>query len=230
MHKLATYLLVLILSILLISCKPTNSINESDKTEQSGIVAESPPSGQRARVLFVIDGDTIDVEIQGKEYRVRYIGVDTPERDEPFYDEAAEANRSLVEDQEIILIRDVSETDRYGRLLRYVYLSDGTFVNAELIRNGYARVVTFPPDVAETETLTSLQDGARESKRGLWNLSEMQELPAGCTTCSKNTYNCKDFDTQDAAQTCYTVCLEQTGEDIHHLDGGGDGIVCESLP
>ncbi len=136
----------------------------------------------------------------------------------------------LVEGEEIILVQDVSETDRYGRLLRYVYLPDGTFVNAELISQGYGRVVTFPPDVAQTELFTDLQREARENQRGLWGQSEMQALPPGCDTCSKNSYDCKDFDTQAAAQSCYDSCLEITGEDIHHLDGGGDGIVCESLP
>lgn len=186
--------------------------------------------GERARVVQVIDGDTIDVEAQGREYRVRYIGVDTPERDEPFYEEATKANRQMVGDEEIVLVKDVSETDPYGRLLRYVYLDDGTFVNAELIAEGYGRVVTFPPDVAQTDHFVTLQKEARENQRGLWALSEMQALPAGCDTCSKNNYDCKDFNSQAAAQACFDACKEMTGQDVHHLDGGGDGIVCESLP
>ncbi|MCA9998255.1 MAG: thermonuclease family protein, partial [Anaerolineales bacterium] len=103
----------------------------------------SIPPGDRATVDFVIDGDTVDVLLGGESYRVRYIGVDTPERDEPFYAEATAANAALVDGAEVILVRDVSETDQYGRLLRYVYLPNGTFVNAELVAQGYARVVTF---------------------------------------------------------------------------------------
>ena len=230
MHKSAAYLVIFVLAATMAACSSTTNTNESATLEQPEAVKNLPPPGEQGHVLFVIDGDTIDVALQNQEYRVRYIGVDTPERDEPFYEEAANANRALVEGQEIILVRDVSETDRYGRLLRYIYLLDGTFINAELISQGYGRVVTFPPDVAETEYLTQLQREARENLRGLWGLSEMQAMPSQCDTCRKNSYDCKDFDTQAAAQACFNICLEQTGEDTHHLDGGGDGIVCESLP
>jgi micrococcal nuclease len=104
----------------------------------------------------------------GRRERVRYIGIDTPERDEPFYAEAPAANRALIDGQELILVKDVSETDRFGRLLRYVYLTDGLFVNAELMRQGYAQAVTFPPDVAEIDRFLLLQQEARENGRGLW--------------------------------------------------------------
>lgn len=222
MHKLATYLFIVLAAASMAAC---SSALESDN---SG--GNAAPSGERARVVTVIDGDTIDVESQGQEFRVRYIGVDTPERDEPFYEEATEANRKMVDGEEIILVKDVSETDRYGRLLRYIYLPDGTFVNAELISQGYGRVVTFPPDVAQIELLTDLQQEARENQRGLWGQSEMQGMPPGCDTCSKNSHDCKDFDYQAAAQACHDFCMELAGEDVHHLDGGGDGVVCESLP
>lgn len=222
MCKLVTYLIGLFIVATVTACVPPSQGDTSS--------ASTPPQGEQARVVFVIDGDTIDVESQGQEYRVRYIGVDTPERDEPFYEEATEANRRMVAGEQVILVQDVSETDKYGRLLRYVYLPDGTFVNAELINQGYGRVVTFPPDVAQIEFLTDLQRQARENQRGLWGQSQMQALPQGCDTCRKNNYDCKDFDTQAAAQACFEICMEQVGEDVHHLDGGGDGIVCESLP
>jgi endonuclease YncB( thermonuclease family) len=222
MRKLVPYLLALLIFTGLVAC---SSLPDSDRTGP-----DSPPAGEPAHVVFVIDGDTIDVESQGETFRVRYIGVDTPERDEPFYEQATEANRNLVDGEEIILVQDVSETDQYGRLLRYAYLQDGTFVNAELISSGYDRVVTFPPDVAQADLFADLHREARENQRGLWSLSEMQDLPPGCDTCSKNNYNCKDFDSQAAAQACFDYCLDITGEDIHHLDGGGDGVVCKSLP
>ncbi len=229
MYKLATYFLFPILLIIFSACSPVSQ-DPSLPSEDAASASQPPPDGQRAEVLFVVDGDTIEVDLAGDPFTVRYIGVDTPERDKPFYEEATDANKALVEGQEIILVRDVSETDRFGRLLRYIYLPDGTFVNAELISQGYGQVVTFPPDVAETENLLSLQQDARENKRGLWGLPTMQDLPDDCTTCAKNTYNCDDFDTQTAAQTCFEICQDQTGEDIHRLDGGGDGVVCESLP
>lgn len=123
---------------------------------------------QAATVTQIIDGDTIDVSQDGQEYRLRYIGMDTPERDEPFYREATAANESLVAGQTILLVKDVSETDRYGRLLRYVYLTDGTFVNAELVRLGFAQIATFPPDVRHQALFQQLQQEAREAGRGLW--------------------------------------------------------------
>ncbi|MGB1249964.1 MAG: thermonuclease family protein [Candidatus Promineifilaceae bacterium] len=187
--------------------------------------------GERATVVQVIDGDTIDVELDGDEYRVRYVGVDTPERGDPFYREATDFNRRLVEDQMVILVKDVSDTDRFGRLLRYIYLPDGTFVNAELISSGYARVVTFPPDVSETEYLQSLQRESRENGRGLWAENPLNSAaPFGCETCEYNAYNCRDFNDQSEAQACYVFCLDEVNEDVHKLDGGGDGLVCESLP
>ena len=186
----------------------------------------SAPEGDTAVVLNVVDGDTIDVDLGGQEFRLRYIGVDTPERDEPYYAEATEANRQLVDGQSVILVQDVSETDQYGRLLRYVYLSDGTFVNAELLRQGMARLVTFPPDVAQQVYFGKLQEEARTASRGLWARNEL----TGPCDCGKNRYNCADFRTQADAQVCFDFCLDQTGEDIHRLDGGGDGRVCESLP
>lgn len=190
-------------------------------------------TGETAVVLDVIDGDTIDVEINGAEYRVRYIGVDTPERDEPFYEDASQYNRNLVAGETVTLVKDVSDTDQYGRLLRYVYRDDNLFVNAELIKAGYARVVTFPPDVSMAEFLGTLQAEARNEQRGLWGQNEFLsdgEIVTGCLICTSNFYNCSDFDTQEQAQGCYDYCYDEAGEDVHSLDGGGDGIVCESLP
>jgi hypothetical protein len=88
----------------------------------------------------------------------------------PFFAEATEANRQLVEGQTVILVRDVSETDRYGRLLRYVYLTTGLFVNAELVRLGFAQIATYPPDVTHQTDFLALQQEARENGLGLWAL------------------------------------------------------------
>ncbi|MBP6017364.1 MAG: thermonuclease family protein [Candidatus Promineofilum sp.] len=184
------------------------------------------PAGERARVTRIYDGDTIDVELGGQTYRLRYIGIDSPEREEPFYEEASDFNRQMVEDQTVILVRDVSDTDQYGRLLRYVYLLDGTFINAQMIRNGMARLVTFPPDVAQTDYLRGLQAEAEEAAAGMWSRPDL----IGPCDCDRNLYDCRDFQTQDEAQTCFEYCWDTSGRDVHHLDGGGDGRVCESLP
>jgi endonuclease YncB( thermonuclease family) len=215
---------------LLTACADTQGIGEPDQS--SPVIVLPVPAGETAVVDSVIDGDTIEVSASGNTYRVRYIGVDTPERGEAFYREATQANQLLVSDQEIILVRDVSETDQYGRLLRYIYLSDGTFVNAELLRLGFAQLVTYPPDVAEQERFLALQREARNAGRGLWSSAADAngDGSTGCRQCDRNRYNCSDFSNQTEAQACFEYCLTVTGTDIHNLDGGGDGIVCESLP
>jgi micrococcal nuclease len=123
----------------------------------------------------VIDGDTIEVSMGGRLYHVRYIGMDTPEvyfGVEPMGPEASAANTRLVSGRNVVLEKDVSETDRYGRLLRFVWLrrADGwLFVNAELLREGYAQITTYPPDVKYADSVfLRAQRRARQHDRGLW--------------------------------------------------------------
>lgn len=122
-------------------------------------------SGDTARVVRVIDGDTIDVTIGGTEYRVRYVGANTPERDEPCYRDAVDANKALVEGKTVTLVRDTSDTDRYDRLLRYVYVGD-LLVNAELIRTGYAEAVLYAPDRQFYDEFIRLEREARQRNVG----------------------------------------------------------------
>jgi micrococcal nuclease len=128
-----------------------------------------------ARVTRVVDGDTIKVEIDGRPDRVRYIGVDTPESVKPgtpvqcFAKAASHFNERLVGGQRVRLRYDAERRDRYGRLLAYVYRArDGLFVNAELVRRGYAVTLTIPPNVAHADEFAKLARRARELGRGLW--------------------------------------------------------------
>ena len=113
----------------------------------------------------VVDEDTIDVRIAGRELRVRYIGIDTPETvhptrgEEPYGREASNRNKQLVSGQTVYLEKDLSETDQYGRLLRYVWLADGSMVNALLVSEGYAQVTAYPPDVKYAHMFSELQRG-----------------------------------------------------------------------
>jgi len=137
--------------------------------------AEKPVASENSSEYFlvarVVDGDTIELEAGEK---VRYIGVDAPESVHPkkpvqcFGKEASKFNKSLVLGKKVKLIKDISKTDKYGRLLRYVYLADGTFVNLELVTNGYAQAATFPPDVKYSEIFVAAARAAREAERGLW--------------------------------------------------------------
>lgn len=116
--------------------------------------------GDTAVVTAVIDGDTIEVSMGGASYRVRYIGMDTPEVGQACGSEATQANAALVAGQTVRMVKDVSETDRFGRLLRYVYVGD-TFVNGALVAGGWAVAKDYPPDTAMSATLHGLmQQGA----------------------------------------------------------------------
>lgn len=129
------------------------------------------------KVGYVIDGDTIIVE-GGK--TVRYIGIDAPETNNPkksvqcFGDEAFKKNRQLVGGKYIYMEKDISEVDRYGRLLRYIWLKEDqstkktTFINDYLVRQGYAHAATFPPDVKYTQQFLHAESEARGNLRGLW--------------------------------------------------------------
>jgi len=126
---------------------------------------QPPPT--TARVIEVVDGDTIVIE---GNYRVRYIGIDTPEVHpavEAFGLEAWQANRELVEGKIVRLEPDVSEVDKYGRLLRYVYVDD-IFVNAELVKQGLAYAQAYPPDTKHQDYLEKLEQEAKQDDRGIW--------------------------------------------------------------
>ena len=128
-----------------------------------------------AQVVRVIDGDTIIVSIDGIIYTVRYIGIDAPESVtpdkpvEPYGMEASAKNKELVDRKIVLLEKDVSDADQYGRLLRYVYIDD-LFINAELVRLGYAQAISYPPDIKYQDRLMNLQREARSESRGLWSI------------------------------------------------------------
>lgn len=152
-------------------------------------IEESIPDQLQAgtyRVVQVDDGDTIIVDMNGNEEKVRFIGVDTPETKDPrkpvqcFGKAATEFTKNLIGTNPVRLEADPENTnrDRYKRLLRYVYLPDGTHVNAEIIRQGYGfAYVNFPTQKAEE--FTRLQKEARKAQRGLWGDCEPQKNDFG---------------------------------------------------
>jgi micrococcal nuclease len=119
-----------------------------------------------AKVTRVIDGDTIVIDSGQK---IRYIGMNTPEVEtsECFATVASEINKNLVLGKTVKLEKDVSETDKYGRLLRYVYVDD-VFIDDYLVKNGYAKVMTLPPDTKYEDEFLGSQKYAKESNLGLW--------------------------------------------------------------
>jgi len=132
---------------------------------------------QRLVVEQVIDGDTLEVKIAGKPERVRLIGVDTPEiahsseeKSECFGPEAAQYLQGILEQELIYLVRDpsISERDKYQRLLRYVFLEDGTLVNAKLIEEGYGFLYIYQP-FQFMKQFDYFEKEARRQKKGLWS-------------------------------------------------------------
>jgi len=229
----------------------TDNINNPQITPQ--VIAESSSKEYKLiLVTKVIDGDTIKLE-NGQ--IVRYIGIDTPETVDPrktiqcFGKEASDKNKELVEGKKVKLQKDVSETDRYGRLLRYVWVNTednkGVFVNDYLVKQGYARAVSYPPDIKFQDLFNASQNYALENNIGLWSKCVTNEntptiknvgIAPSVTSqsgtgivCTSNYYNCSDFKTQAEAQKVFDSC-SGIANDIHKLDGDGDGKVCEALP
>ena len=125
------------------------------------------PAPETATVTEVIDGDTITINTG---HTVRYIGIDTPELHpvpEAYGMQAWQANREMVEGKTVRLEKDTSETDKYGRSLRYVYVND-TLVNAELVKLGLAEAKSYPPDTKYQDLLERLESEARHAGRGIW--------------------------------------------------------------
>jgi micrococcal nuclease len=130
-----------------------------------------------ATVTHVVDGDTIDVRIGGRDERVRLIGVDTPETKQPntpvecFGLEATAFTQSLLPEGTVVrLTRDVVPRDDYGRLLAYVHRADDDlFVNDALVRGGYAQPFTFPPNVTYAEQFVDAARDAEAASAGLWS-------------------------------------------------------------
>lgn len=125
----------------------------------------TPPGGlETVSVAQVVDGDTIELS-DGR--RIRYIGINTPERDQPYYQDAADVNRQLVEGREVELEFDVETFDQYGRNLAYVWVA-GLMVNREIIARGFANAFTVPPNVRYEAEFRAAEREAREAERGLW--------------------------------------------------------------
>ena len=179
----AIVMFLVALSVLAISLVSANHEQSTgikklfSQASMTPIVAEvsitSPsPSPEKYLVSRVIDGDTIKLENGAA---VRYIGINAAEMPNQCYaQEATKFNRQLVEGKSVTLEKDISETDKYGRLLRYVYL-DGVMINAKLVADGYAQVATYPPDVKYVDNFLRAQQQAKTVKLGLWAKCPVKE-------------------------------------------------------
>lgn len=180
--KIITGVIVIVLIVLAIITKNDDIINYIEKNYDIdlGISIEEKDNKdndikvQKCEVLRVVDGDTIVVKYNGKDEKVRLIGVDTPESVHPNETKnteegikTSEYTKKRLTGKTVELELDVQERDKYGRILAYVYI-DGEMYNKELLKLGYAKLATYPPNVKYVDDFTKLQKEARENKVGLW--------------------------------------------------------------
>lgn len=220
--------------------------------------------GPVVTVSRVVDGDTIEVSpaVDGIS-DVRLIGVDTPEtygEAQPYGPEAKEFTTTRLQGRRVALEFDTERVDPYGRALAYVRLRDGTMFNETLVREGYAQVATFPPNVRYVDRFLEAQREARAANRGLWGLSRAElcrqtdrgnDIGAGtpgCTGASEPAPETEpappapsgdipppppdgNYDCADfETQEQAQAVLDRDPSDPHYLDGESDGVACESLP
>lgn len=209
-------------------------------------------------VLEVIDGDTIEVRIGSENKTIRLLGIDTPELHHPtkpvqcFAQEGKDYVVNLLLNQQVRLESDATQgdTDRYGRLLRYVYLNDERSLNWVLVRQGYAHEYTYQSPYNYQQQFKQAEAEARAARLGLWgdvcngnsqissistqSASDQSETDvSGCKfSCVSPDRDCTDFTSRAESQEFFNCCLFSAANDPMNLDGNsvGDGITCESLP
>jgi micrococcal nuclease len=204
--------------------------------------------GKVVTVSRVVDGDTIeDSPAVGGIPEVRLIGVDTPETyggTEPYGEKASAFTTQRLEGRQVALEFDVERIDPYRRVLAYVWVPGGKMFNEVLVREGYAQVATFPPNVKYTKRFLAAQREAKAEGAGLWGLPDnklcqladrgngigggcvRESTPTATSSPSFNDRDCADFDSQTEAQEV----LEDDPRDPNGLDGDSDGVACEELP
>lgn len=202
----------------------TSSASPSPATVER-VLGERAPIGDHGTVETIIDGDTFTLS-DGR--IVRLIGIDAPETGtrrphECFAEEATTRAQQLLAGKVVELEKEVSEIDRYGRLLRYVYVG-GVFVNDVLVREGYATARAYPPDTQYKQRLRQAEQEARAARRGLWG-----SACANVATASSDDKDCSDFPTRAAAQEFFRA-HGGPKQDPYNLDSDRDGIACEGLP
>lgn len=203
-------------------------------------------------VIKVVDGDTLTIDRDGSPVTVRLIGIDTPETVDPrttvecFGTEASNKAKELLTGKRVRIETDTTqgERDKYERLLAYVYLEDGLFINEYMVLEGFAYEYTYAVPYVYQKEFKEAEALARIQEKGLWeqgvcDTPEPTPAPVKPYTspqqtssqysCSSNMYNCTDFNTHAQAQSVYEQC-GGIAHDVHMLDRDRDGVACESLP
>jgi len=230
----------------------TGNNKQSERTELP--IENAKAHAQFFKVVSVIDGDTVKIDMNGNMETLRLIGIDTPETVDPrkpvqcFGQEASNKSKELLSGQRVRVEKDSTQGDRdkYDRLLAYIWREDGLFYNEYMVKQGYAHEYTYDTPYKYQAQFKADEKYARENQLGLWSPNTCNgdttkenlappvippsnvSVPEG-TTCSSNAYNCSDFKTHAEAQAVFEYC-GGVDNDIHKLDSDGDGQSCESLP
>jgi len=231
--------------------------NEEKPTTQTTAPTTATTKSEPFSVIKVVDGDTLSIDMNGISTTLRLIGINTPETVDPrkpvecFGVEASNKAKEILTGQKVKIETDSTQGnyDKYGRLLAYVFLSDGTNFNKFMVADGYAYEYTYNLPYKYQYEFKSAEQQAQSQKKGLWadgvcdsqteetqTTTQPQEDTSSTTVtppsnyiCSYNAYNCADFSTHDEAQSVYEAC-GGVNNDIHRLDQDKDGLACESLP
>lgn len=201
-----------------------------------------PPGAviQVGEVIQVVDGDEIRVRLPEGDFTVRYIGVVSPNVEQPGGPEASNANVDLVLLKTVTLVQDITDQDPNGSLLRYVFVGD-TFVNYQLVLDGLVYAENLPPDVACSGDLQAAESSAQNLKAGLWKPTpgptntltapwtatpDSIQGKANCN-CNGPDLSCDNFDTKAEAQACFTKCKLLGKGDVFDLDPDDNNEACD---
>lgn len=236
------------------------------QTEQSSVLSETivsqtspaprevPSKGKKAQVVKVVDGDTVTVSFDGKNETIRIIGINTPETVDPrkpvecFGQKASEHAKELLNGKSVQLEPDTTqaELDKYNRLLRYIWLEDGTVdFGATMIAEGLAYEYTYNTPYTYQAKYKQLQKEAEREKKGLWaddacptqtntttatGSTIIQNKTKSSGSSSSEDKDCPDFKTHSEAQAYFNTKGGSPNNNVDNLDADHDGIACETLP
>lgn len=226
MHRL---ILAIFLALTLTSC------DQIPKENKNQFASKDWQIYQKTKVKYAVDGDTIWVDIDGKDEKVRFVGVNTPEiaKDgkpaEFMADEAKDFTNSILKNKEIYLEKDISDRDKYDRLLRYIWLEEPSTnpslsdiekntLNGILVKEGYAYANYYKPDIKYQEYLKELEKSAQENKKGIWSDgTEQKEEKIDQTHLIKGNKNSKvyhlpEWDSYDTVKEKNAVYFETEKE------------------
>jgi endonuclease YncB( thermonuclease family) len=188
------------------------------------------PSQATYKIVRIVDGDTLIIDYNGVEERVRLIGVDTPESVHPdatknseFGKIASDFSKKYLDGKEVSLELDVQERDKYGRILAYVYVG-GQMYNKILLQEGMAKVATYPPNVRYVDDFKALEKTAREGNKGLWAYSDDSANISAPTTpiVTPNNSTSSNQYTDESGNGLIKGNISSSGEKIYHMPGMRD--------